>query len=92
VDHHQQPEDGRYVGYTVHEYGYDVTVYEEGGAIIESYNAGNSRWESTTYVERGDPARLSKTVLKRYAKQTATEMAGSHGIDPSRIFQEEEEG
>jgi hypothetical protein len=82
------------VGYTVHDYGYDVNVYDEDGQPVEQYQAGNNALisDAAAAVERGDPSRLSKTTLRRFAKQTAMEMADSHSIDHSHVYQEEEEG
>jgi hypothetical protein len=77
------------VGYTVTDYGYDVNVYSEAGLPIETYNAGNSRWDSQAYVEKGDPARLTKNTLRRFAKQTAGEMAEAHGLTADTVFEEE---
>jgi hypothetical protein len=80
-----------HVGYTVHDRGYDVNVYDEGGTPIETYNAGNSRWDSAATVEKGDPARLPKHTLRRFAKQTAGEMAVSHGLTAEDVFEEPNE-
>lgn len=78
-----------YVGFTVHDYGYDVNVYGEDDQPIEQYTAGNHARDSQGYVERGDPDRLDRKTLRRFARQTATEMAASYGADSFCVHEEE---
>ena len=79
------------VGYSVNDYGYEVNVYDANGQPIDHYSAGNHALDSQGQVERGDPARLTKTTLRRFAKQTALEMAADYGVD-SFCVQEEKGG
>lgn len=78
------------VGYTVTDYGYNVNVYDADGQPVEQYSAGNHAGDSQVYVERGDPSRLPKHTLRRFAKQTAGEMAESHGLTADSVYEEEE--
>lgn len=87
----QQLGRGSWVGFAVHEMGYDVRVYDPESNVVEEYNAGNHDGDSQAYVPRGDPSRLPKQTLRRFARQTAQEMAAEHGINLAMV-QEEEDG
>lgn len=81
---------GAWVGYTVHAYGYDVRVYDPDSHVVEEYNAGNNRLDSQGYVEPGNPDRLPKGTLRRFARQTAQEMASEYGINLPMVVEEED--
>lgn len=80
---------GAWVGYTIHDSGYDVRVYDDESNIVHEYNAGNSRFDSAAYVPRGDAARLPVSTLRKYAKQTAQEIAAEYGVNLAMIQEEE---
>jgi hypothetical protein len=72
---------GAWIGYRVHDHGYDVTVYDSESREVEYYSAGNHARDSQVYVEKGDPDRLPKQTLQKFARQTAQDMAAEHGIN-----------
>jgi hypothetical protein len=79
---------GAWIGYRVHDSGYDVTVYDSESREVETYSAGNHARDSQVYVEKGNPERLPKQTLRRFAKQTAEEMAAEYGINLPMITDE----
>ena len=62
--------------------GYVVDVWGEcdNGEPVERYEAGNSALDSGASVEPRSPDALNTATLRRYARQTAQEMARSHGL------------
>lgn len=82
---------GSWIGYTVHDHGYTVTVYDPESREVERYDAGNHARDSGGVVEKGHPERLPKQTLRRFAKQTAEEMAGEFGVNLAMIQEEEGE-
>jgi hypothetical protein len=83
VDHEIDAKLGRgaCVCYSVSRAGYDVRVYDPDMNEVETYEAGNSRWDSQAYVEPRTPDALDLRTLKRFARQTAEEMADAWGIN-----------
>jgi len=83
VDHELDAKLGRgaFVDYSVNRNGYDVRVYDDDANEVEAYSAGNSRWDSQAYVEPRTPDALDLRTLKKFARQTAEEMAGEWGIN-----------
>jgi hypothetical protein len=77
----RQLERGAWIGYQVHDHGYDVIVYDSESQEVERYGAGNHARDSQVYVEKGDPERLPKQTLRKFARQTAEEMAAEFGIN-----------
>jgi hypothetical protein len=84
-----QPSIAARIVYNVHDYGYDVNVLNADEQPIETYSAGNHALESQGRVEKGDPHRVPKHTLRRFAKQTAGEFASERGLQPDAISEEE---
>ena len=66
-------------------YGYTVQVIHDGGNIVHEYSAGNCCQESQTVVEPRSPNAVSLRQLRRWAKQTAGEIAKERGIPAARV-------
>jgi hypothetical protein len=60
--------------------GYAVHVIE-GGEVVETYAAGNSRHCSQTYCEPGGPHAIPAAQLRDAAEITAREIAAEYGSD-----------
>ena len=65
-------------------YGYCVQVID-GGEVVYEYTAGNHQKESQTFVDPCSPNAVKPSQLKRWAKQTAGEVANERGIPADRI-------
>ncbi len=65
--------------YAATRYGYCVQV-NDGGEIVYEYSAGNCQQESQTVVAPSSRNAVSLRQLKRWAKQTAGEIAKERGI------------
>ena len=74
----------RSVIYAATDCGYCVQVID-GGEIVHEYTAGNHQRESQTFVDRRSPQAVRLSQLKRWAKQTAREIAKERGIPADRI-------
>ena len=55
-------------------HGYTVEI-RDGNGIVESYSAGDCRWDSQVY----GTGMTSEATLERHAVQTAREMLEEHG-------------
>jgi hypothetical protein len=64
--------------------GYRVQVID-GGDIVYEYAAGNHQTESQTFVAPRSPNAVKLQQLKRWAKQTACEIAHARGIPAQRV-------
>jgi hypothetical protein len=83
-------ERGAFVSYSVDRHGYTVRVYDHDAREIDEYSAGNSPLDSQGYVplDRKEP-RVSVPTLRRYARQTAQDMAADYGIPLAMVHEEE---
>ena len=70
--------------YAATDQGYCVQVID-GGQIVYEYTAGNHQRESQTFVDPRSPNAVTLRQLKRWAKQTAGEIATEHEIPTQRI-------
>ncbi len=73
------------VSYAATRYGYRVQVIHDGGAVVHEYSAGNCCHESQTVVEPRSPNAISLRQLKRWAKQTASEIAKERAISMAQV-------
>ena len=64
--------------------GYCVQVID-GGEVIYEYSAGNHQKESQIFMDPRSPKAVKQGQLKRWAKQTAGEVANEWGIPAKRI-------
>jgi hypothetical protein len=64
----------RTVSYAATKYGYCVRV-KIGSSPIFEYTTGNSQHDSQAFIAPGSPGAVSRSQLRRWAKQTAEEMA-----------------
>lgn len=85
----EQPALAARITYSVNDYGYEVNVFDGNDQVIETYSAGNHALDSQGRVEKGDPSRVPKHTLRRFAKQTAGEFASERGLQPDAISEEE---
>ena len=65
--------------YAATSYGYCVQVID-GGEIVYEYTAGNHQRESQTFVDPRSPNAVRPSQLKRWAKQTADQIAEERGV------------
>lgn len=87
-----QLERGAWVGYEVDRTGYTVRVYDHESREVEQYSAGNSPLDSQIFVPLDTKeARVPLPTLRKFARQTANEMAAEYGINAAMV-QEEESG
>ena len=73
-----------HVIYAASDYGYCVQVID-GGEVFYEYTAGNHRGDSQTYVEPRSPNAVKLSQLRRWAKQTAGEIAQARNVPPQRV-------
>ena len=72
------------VSYAASGFGYCVQVIDN-GAVAYEYTAGNHQGESQTYVDPGSPNAVKLRQLKRWAKQTADQVANEWEIPADQI-------
>ena len=72
------------ISYAATDRGYCVQVLDDGQTIYE-YTAGNHQRESQTFVDPRSRNAVTLRQLKRWAKQTAGEIASEHGIPARQI-------
>lgn len=70
--------------------GYTVTPYYDDGSVGNEYSAGNHRLDSQGYVNQGDSNALTARELRKFAKQTAGEMAVELGLKKTDIFEDKD--
>ena len=83
------------VNYAATRWGYAVQVID-GGQIVYEYTAGNHQRESTAVIDPRSTNAVTLRQLRRWAKQTAGELANERGIrqvqhDPDLEAQLQEE-
>ena len=64
--------------------GYCVHVID-GGEIVYEYTAGNHQRESQTSVDPRSPNAVNLRQLKRWARQTADQIAEERGIPANQV-------
>ena len=64
--------------------GYCVQVID-GGEVIHEYTAGNHQKESQAVIDSSSPRAVKQGQMKRWAKQTAGEIASERGIPAKGI-------
>ena len=57
----------------------------DGGEIVYEYTAGNHERESQTFVDPRSPNAVNLRQLKRWARQTADQIAEERGIPANQI-------
>ena len=72
------------VSYAATRYGYCVQVLD-GGQVVHEYSAGNCWQESQTVIAPVSQNAVKLRQLKRWAKQTAGEIAKERGIPAKQI-------
>jgi hypothetical protein len=70
--------------YAATRFGYCVQVVDRSGVVYE-YFAGNCQKESSAVIAPDSPGAVKLAQLKRWARQTAGEIAGERGIPATRI-------
>jgi len=70
--------------YAATRYGYAVQV-ANGGEIVHEYTAGNHRMESQTVTSPRSPNAVKLRQLRRWARQTANEIAQNQGVPADRV-------
>jgi len=70
--------------YAASDCGYCVQVID-GGQTIYEYTAGNHQGDSQTFVNPRSPNSVRLRQLKRWAKQTADQIAEERGIPANQI-------
>jgi hypothetical protein len=69
--------------FAANQFGYCVQLIDDG--IVHEYAAGNCRTESQTVINPGLPGVVSRSQLRRWAEQTAEEIAEERGIPVRKI-------
>jgi hypothetical protein len=64
--------------------GYGVQVIDDGNIAYE-YTAGNCQTESQTVLAPGSPGAVSRSQLRRWAKETADQIANEWRIPLNRV-------
>ena len=72
------------VAFAATRFGYCVQVIQ-GFDVVYDYTAGNHRGESQTFVDPRSPNAVPLRQLRRWAKQTAGEVANERGIPADQI-------
>ena len=72
------------VTYAATRYGYSVQVVD-GGEIVHEYTAGNHQFESQVVTSPRSRNAVKLSQLRRWAKQTACEVATERGIPSNRV-------
>lgn len=80
-----------YVSYHLRPDGYAVAVYDAESQPIKEYSAGNSYFCSQTYLPPRHPQALRRRTLRKFARQTANEMAAEFGLEKGRVFYSEDD-
>ena len=70
--------------YAATQFGYSVQTIN-GGEVVYEYTAGNCQMESQTFVDPRSPNAVKLAQLKRWAKQTANEIAKERRIPAKMI-------
>jgi hypothetical protein len=55
------------------------------GTVIYEYTAGNCQIESKAVIDPGSPVAVSRSQLRRWAKETADQIAEERGIPTNQI-------
>ena len=74
----------RNVIFAATKFGYCVQVIDQ-GQIVHEYTAGNCWNESQAIIDPKSPGAAKLSQIKRWAKQTAGDIAKERGIGPNRI-------
>lgn len=80
---------GAWVGYQVDRTGYTVRVYDADSNEVAEYSAGNHPGDSQVYLPADSKGRVPLPTLRKFARQTAEDMAGEYGINLAMVQQEE---
>jgi hypothetical protein len=72
------------ISYAATRWGYSVQVVDQ-SRIVYEYSAGNHQNESTAVVNPRSPNAVKLRQLKRWARQTAGQIARERGIPPKQI-------
>jgi hypothetical protein len=88
----EQLKRGAWVGWSATRHGYTVTVYDEESREVHRYDAGNSPDDSGAHVPLDSKRpRVPLQTLRKWARQTAQEIAAEYGVNGGMIQQEESE-
>ena len=74
----------RTIIYAVTSMGYSVQVLD-GSEVVYEYTAGNCQTESQAVLNPGSPGAVSRSQLRRWAKQTADQIANEWRIPLNRV-------
>ena len=70
--------------YAATKYGYAVQVVD-GGEVVDEYTAGNHQLESQAVTTPRSRNSVKLSQLRRWAKQTAGEIAEKRGVPASQV-------
>ena len=74
----------RTIAFAATRYGYCVQVIDDGMVVYE-YTAGNCQTESKAVIDPDSSVAVSRSQLRRWAKQTADQIAEERGVPLSRV-------
>lgn len=77
-----------YVQWLLDGQGYRVTIYDAEGQPVEEYSAGDHPLDSQAVAMPGD--KLSDMALRKFARQTAANMAAKHGVPSDQISHDQD--
>jgi hypothetical protein len=72
------------ISYAATRFGYCVQV-TDGGEVVYEYTAGNCRSESQAVINPGSSGAVSRSHLRRWARQTAKETAEEWRIPAKEV-------
>lgn len=67
--------------------GYEVSVID-GCKLLDHYTAGNHVYDSQV-VATTEADRVPKRTLRKYARQTALELAKGHGVSRTHVYEDD---
>lgn len=79
---------GAWIGWSADRTGYSVTIYDSESREVSRYDAGNHPNDSQVYLPADSRERLPLRTIRKFAKQTAEDMAGENGIDLAMVMDE----
>lgn len=79
---------GAWVGYAVDRGGYSVTVYDPDSHEVYRYDAGNHPNDSQVYLGEDGKGRVPLPTLRKWARQTAHDIAAEWSINATMVQDE----
>ena len=72
------------IAFAANQFGYCVQVIAD-GEVIQEYAAGNCQTDSQAFIDPGSPGVVGRSQLRRWAEQTAKEIADEWQIPLNKV-------